>query len=81
MALREGRSETIQYLRQDLLGMPLAHRLITNVFEQTGLSASVGVTLAPTSSQTHLDIVELADNALRLAKTTGKNAVRIASAA
>ncbi len=59
----------------------IAHRLITNVFEQTGLSASVGVTLAPTSSQTHLDIVELADNALRLAKTTGKNAVRIASAA
>ncbi len=59
----------------------IAHRLITNVFEQTGLSCSVGVMLAPSSSQSHLDIVDLADNALRVAKTNGKNAVRIANAA
>jgi diguanylate cyclase (GGDEF)-like protein len=59
----------------------IAQRLITGLQDTAGLSASVGVTLNPTSSQSFLDIVELADDALRVAKRSGKRGVRIADAA
>jgi diguanylate cyclase (GGDEF)-like protein len=59
----------------------IAHRLITGLHDTAGLSASVGVTLNPTSSQSYLDIVERADHALRVAKSTGLRGVRIAGAA
>ena len=61
----------------------IAQRLIIGLQDTAGLSASVGITLnpTPTSSQSHLDIVEAADHALRVAKHTGKRGVRIADAA
>jgi diguanylate cyclase (GGDEF)-like protein len=59
----------------------IAHRLILSIQERTGLSASVGVTPASATGHSHLAIVDQADGALRHAKQTGKNAVRIASAA
>ncbi len=61
----------------------IAHRLVIGLQDSAGLSASVGITLSPTpnSSQSHLDIVEGADHALRVAKHTGKGGVRIADAA
>jgi spermidine synthase len=37
-AVREGRLETIQYLRRDFLGEPLLFRLITNGFSMSGTS-------------------------------------------
>ena len=59
----------------------IARRLITDLQDTAGLSASVGVTLNPATSRSYLDIVEHADHALRLAKKSGKRGVRIADAA
>ncbi len=59
----------------------IAQRLITSLQDTAGLSASVGITVNPAANQSHLDIVGRADNALRVAKTTGKSGVRIADAA
>ncbi len=35
VALKEGMSETIQYLRKDLLGKPYYHRLVTNNYSMS----------------------------------------------
>lgn len=41
VALREGLTETLQYLEKDFLGEPLCHRLLTNGFAMSGTEAWV----------------------------------------
>jgi spermidine synthase len=38
VAFREGRNETIRYLREDLLGEPYRYRMLTNNFSMSGTS-------------------------------------------
>ena len=59
----------------------IAHRLISSLQKRTGLTASIGVTLNPRRTSTFLEVVELADDALRLAKSAGKRNVQVAAAA
>jgi hypothetical protein len=41
VALREGLTDTVQYLERDFLGEPLCHRLLTNGFAMSGTTAWV----------------------------------------